>query len=124
MNDVAIIRMLTEMAARQTRIEAMLVQLTGAKTDTAAGDLLQLIASLSGGSWFAARELWAMVEDLRRAAEATGEPVPEIAAAFDDLGLSSVKSLGKWLATQDPVVVKRTDRTRDGVLWQVVTLAG
>lgn len=109
---------------RLERIEAMLLQLTGAKTDTTATDLLQLVASLSGGSLFAARELWAMVEDLRRAAEATGEPIPEIAAAFDDLGLSSVKSLGKWLSTQDPVVVKRTDRTRDGVLWQVVTLAG
>lgn len=124
MNEAAILRMLAQMDARQARIEAMLLEITGRKTDAVANDLLQRVAALTSGEWFAVRELWGLVEDLRRAAEATGEPAPEVVQALDDLGLSSTRSLGKWLALQDPALVERTEKTRDGLLWRVVTLAG
>lgn len=124
MNEAAILRMLAQMDARQARIEAMLLEITGRKTDAVANDLLQRVAALTSGKWFAVRELWGLVEDLRRAAEATGEPAPEVVQALDDLGLSSTRSLGKWLALQDPALIERTEKTRDGLLWRVVTLAG
>lgn len=123
-HDAAILRMLAQMDARQARIEAMLTQLLNGRKDQADHDLLQLIAHLTEGGGFWAKDLWTTANRMRTAAEATGEPVPDIARAFDDLGLVSVKSLGRWLAAQDPVVVERSEKTRDGILWRVVTLAG
>ncbi|MBM3604366.1 MAG: hypothetical protein FJX25_06305 [Alphaproteobacteria bacterium] len=115
---------LSDLAAQMTRIEAMLAQLLGGKKDPIEHDLVQLVASLTAGEWFAAKELWATVEAMRVAASATGEPMPDIAQAFDDLGLASTRSLGRWLAAQDPAVAERSEKTRDGLLWRVVTLAG
>ncbi|TGN58597.1 hypothetical protein E4L95_12365 [Paracoccus liaowanqingii] len=123
-HDEAILRMLAQMDARQARIEAMLAQVIGGGKASVEHDLVQQVADLTAGEWFAARELWATIGEMRTAAEATGEPVPDIAQAFDDLGLASTKSLGRWLAVQDPAVVQRTEKTRDGLLWRVVTLAG
>lgn len=123
-HDAAILRMLIEMSARQSRIESMLAEIFPVRLNSADRDLLQMIAALQGKEWFWASQLWSTVQDLRDAAEATGEPVPDIARAFDDLGLASAKSLGRWLSAQDPEAVKRSGKTRDGVLWHVVTLAG
>jgi DNA-directed RNA polymerase specialized sigma54-like protein len=123
-HDAAILRMLVAMDARQARIELMLAQILPVRLNSADRDLLQMIAAMQGKGGFWAKELWATVQDLRAAAEASGEPIPDIAQAFDDLGLTSVKSLGRWLAAQDTSVVERSEKTRDGILWQVVTLAG
>lgn len=106
---------------RLARIEAMLAQLIG--QDAPAIDPVPLIADLTGGDWFTAGELWQSVDALRKAAEAIGEPVPDVVQAFSDLGLSSVKSLGKWLSARPAEIIERTERTRAGILWRV-TLQG
>lgn len=106
---------------RLARIEAMLAQLMG--QDAPAIDPVPLIADLTDGDWFTAAELWQSVDALRKAAEAIGEPVPDVVQAFSDLGLSSVKSLGKWLSARPAKIIERTERTRAGILWRV-TLQG
>lgn len=106
---------------RLARIEAMLAQLMG--QDAPAIDPVPLIADLTGSDWFTAAELWKAVDDLRKAAEAIGEPVPDVVQALSDLGLFSVKSLGKWLAARPAEIIERTERTRAGILWRV-TLQG
>lgn len=102
---------------RLARIEAMLAQLIG--QDAPAMDPVPLIADLTGGDWFTAAELWLSVNALRTAAEAIGEPVPDIVQAFFDLGIFSVKSLGKWLSARPAEIIERTERTRAGILWRV-----
>lgn len=108
---------------RLARIEAMLAQLIGQDAPAPAIDPVPLIADLTGGDWFTAGELWHSVDALRKAAEAIGEPVPDVVQAFSDLGLSSVKSLGKWLSARPAEIIERTERTRAGILWRV-TLQG
>ncbi|TJZ91610.1 hypothetical protein FA743_10970 [Paracoccus gahaiensis] len=116
-HDAAILR-------RLERIEAMLAQLVGLIDEPAVIDPMPMIAELTGGDWFTASELWQSVEALRAAAEATGEPTPDVAQAFSGLSITSVKSLGRWLSGRSAEVIERTERTRAGVLWRVVTLAG
>lgn len=112
----------TEMAAiadRLTRIEALLLRLLP-KADRMDGDLAAALGDLTAGEWFTAAEAWRAVEALRRAVEATGEPAPFIVQAFDDLGLTSSRSLGRWLAGLGPSLIERADKTRDGVLWRIL----
>ncbi|TNB96498.1 hypothetical protein [Paracoccus marcusii] len=102
---------------RLARIEAMLAVLIG--QDAPAIDPVPLIADLTDSDWFTAGELWQSVDALRKAAEAIGEPVPDVVQAFSDLGLSSVKSLGKWLSARPAEIIERTERTRAGILWRI-----
>lgn len=117
-HDAAILRMLAQMDARQARIEFMLAQLV-APAEPAINPV-PMIADLTGGDWFTASELWQSVQALRLAAEAVGEPAHDVVQAFADLGIFSVKSLGKWLAARPDESIERTERTRAGVLWRIV----
>lgn len=110
---------LTAIADKLTRIEALLLRLMP-KADRMDSDVADALGDLTAGDWFTAAEAWRAVEALRRAVDATGEPAPFIVQAFDDLGLTSSRSLGRWLAGLGPPLIERADKTRDGVLWRIL----
>ncbi|KGJ04995.1 hypothetical protein SAMN04487972_101327 [Paracoccus halophilus] len=113
---------MTGVAEQLSRIEQALERivalLENGRPDPVECDLVAALAALTARDWFAVREASAAIEAVRRACEATGDPVPPVAAALDDLGITTTRSLGHWLASLPPEVVERANKTRDGILWR------
>lgn len=110
---------MTDLAERLDRIERLLLALAPARADPVERDLIAALAALTGKGWFTASETFAAIEALRRACEATGDPVPFVAQGLDDLGISSARSFGRWLAALPPEVIERAAKTNAGILWRI-----
>ena len=110
---------LTDIAARLDRIERLLMRVHPPAADPVERDLVAALGALTGKDWFTASETFAAIEALRRACEATGDPLPLVAQGLDDLGISSARGFGRWLAALPPEVIERAGKTNIGVLWRI-----
>lgn len=111
---------MTDLAARLDRIERLLLALAPARDDPVERDLVAALGALTGRDWFTAAETFAAIEAMRRACEATGDPLPYVAQGLDDLGIHSARSFGRWLAALPPEVIERASKTSAGVLWRIL----
>ncbi|WP_423210518.1 hypothetical protein [Paracoccus yeei] len=111
---------LTDIAARLDRIERLLMRVHPPAADPVERDLVAALGALTGRGWFTASETFAAIEALRRACEATGDPLPFVVQGLDDLGISSARSFGRWLAALPPEAIERAAKGRDGMLWRIL----
>ncbi|MDO6584813.1 hypothetical protein Q4543_04710 [Salipiger sp. 1_MG-2023] len=104
-----------DVAARFDRIEAMLERMTEGHPDFLTPALRRAMRT----EWVTAGELWALAQALDMAAEAEGNPRPELPEALQLAGLLSSHGLGRWLAKREGQGFIRGAATNGGTLWHV-----
>jgi hypothetical protein len=101
--------------ARLDRLEALVARLCDGRADM----LSPALRRAAGFSWVTAGEVWRLATAQAEAAQAMGEPKPELAEALEVEGIRSAHGLGRWLASREGDGFERGGVCRGGVLWLV-----
>lgn len=105
---------LADVLARLERLEALVARLSDGQADTLSPALRRAI----GCTWFTAGEAWRLAVAQDQAAQAIGDPRPELIEALEAEGIRSSHGLGRWLAARDGDF-ERGGSDRGGTLWRM-----